>query len=513
MLTTLPAIAVVLTIALLAAIALNASVYLRGPAPWPPEWRWSLRQAVPLRGLPGTLGFSTFLAGLMFVSATRIAARRPHLIGGVLLGATTLSCFALQFSLIAMEDGGSAIDVLVKRTASPSFTSYYTVAVSPICRDIGEFVRKHAALLPVLPAHARTHALGPILYYRAHLHVLEQHRGLADAVLRFASSLGLDPRFFSVPDQELFLATAVTGVLLLMLMSSLSCIAVAALARALDFTVPEAIRAGIIWAVVPGLALMVPEFDQFLVLPVTSAAALLVISFRPATSNVCRALTSIGAGVMGGAALLFSYGAAIFLAYGGLVAIAAVFTRRPRFAPHLLVPTCIAASVSALVFFLPSFYGHDSLGALRTAIQIHHREFTEPRSYYSWIVFNLWDTIVFLGFPLAVFWIHNAASSIRSIVHERGLSGATVPALTCVAATAGVLLIDLAGVVRGETGRIWIPLMPFLLISALAQESPPATKPHEDEETTRTQVLARPGLVFVLLVACCLVIRRTWHIP
>lgn len=514
LLTPLPVIAIGLTCLLLAMIVSNRSPYLRGPAPGPQEWRWHLRQDVSLQGLPGVIGFSAALAGLIGISVTRPAARRPRLIGGILLAATALSSFGLHFSLIAMEDGRSATDILVKRTISPSFTSYHTVAVDPICHDVGEFVQQHVALLPQLPYHAHTHPLGPILYYRGHLHLLQRHPGLADAVLRFASRLGVDPRLLSEPDQELPLATAVTGVLLLVAMSSsLSCITVAALARAIGFPIQGAVRTAIIWAVVPGFALMVPEFDRFLVAPLTAATALLVIAFRPTTSRVCRALASIGAGVMAGLAMHISYGAAIFLVYGGLVAIAVVLPSRPKLLSHLLVPICAAAAVSALLFFLPTCFGHDSIGALRTATQIHRLKATKPRSYTAWIIFNLWDSMVFLGFPLAVFWVYRAGSSILSIFRG-GFAGATGPALTCAAATAGVLLIDLAGVVRGEAGRIWLPLMPFLLISALGTESPEAQgEENKGSKMTAPWALTHPGLVFVLLVVCCLVLRSTWHIP
>ncbi|MCH8334099.1 hypothetical protein IIC65_09210, partial [Candidatus Sumerlaeota bacterium] len=144
----------------------------------------------------------------------------------------------------------------------------------------------------------------------------------------------------------------------------------------------------------------------------------------------------------------------------------------------------------------------------------HRVEVTQPRSYSSWIVFNLWDTVVFLGFPLAVFWICKATSSVASIVRRAEFSGASAAALSCAAATAGLLLIDLTGTVRGEAGRIWIPIMPFLLISALATQSPHAmANGKQCDETAGIRVLARPGLVFVLLIACCLVLRRTWNLP
>jgi hypothetical protein len=43
------------------------------------------------------------------------------------------------------------------------------------------------------------------------------------------------------------------------------------------------------------------------------------------------------------------------------------------------------------------------------------------------------------------------------------------------AAVGGVALLVLSGTTRGEVGRIWIPLMPLLLLAAAADLDGPAT--------------------------------------
>ena len=74
------------------------------------------------------------------------------------------------------------------------------------------------------------------------------------------------------------------------------------------------------------------------------------------------------------------------------------------------------------------------------------------------------------------------------------------------AAAAGFLLLLLSGTVRGEAGRIWIPLMPLFLLAATAV-SPP-------EEAARTEPTTSQALLLGgLLISLCFAIRISWQVP
>ncbi len=72
------------------------------------------------------------------------------------------------------------------------------------------------------------------------------------------------------------------------------------------------------------------------------------------------------------------------------------------------------------------------------------------------------------------------------------------------ATAAGLALLWLSGTVRGEVGRIWIPLMPLLLVATLAE---PATS--RGENATGPTV-SEAILLAVLLAALCLALRTWW---
>jgi hypothetical protein len=103
-----------------------------------------------------------------------------------------------------------------------------------------------------------------------------------------------------------------------------------------------------------------------------------------------------------------------------------------------------------LTVAVPALLGHDVVGAARTALRIHRQDYTAPRSYLLWLPFNLLDTAIFLGLPVAALLVRRAG--------EGGLPSRVV--------LGALLLLDVTGTVRGEAGRIWTPLLPFLLLGA-----------------------------------------------
>jgi hypothetical protein len=203
------------------------------------------------------------------------------------------------------------------------------------------------------------------------------------------------------------------------------------------------------------------------------------------------------AGLFGGIALFTSYGAAAFLAVGGLAALAGATPPTGLQARiRLAVLALLAASIAgALAFGLPALLGHQPLRAMHTALAIHRETYTAPRSYPLWLVFDALDLGMFLGIPVALLASWRASSGLG-----RALSGSRPrPADRFVlVAVAGVLGLLLLGVTRGEVGRIWIPLMPLLLVGALAGM--------EDDEGDPSIVVAP------LLAALTLAIGAYWNV-
>ena len=516
-----PALLSAVTIILLLAIWFDVSPLLRGPAPCPPEWQWSYRQDSTVRGSSWVLACAVGLLCLLAVSGLRLARRYPRCTVVVLLCCATVLGWGLQLSLVALEDGRSGADVLVKRTICPAFTSYYTVAISPTAHDVGEFLDHYAALLHelrLIANHASTHPPGAVLFYRGVLSVCEASPALTEWLVGAARRLDVDLRPFSLPGAASWLATALLSPLLLLLLASATCWPVTALACAYGLKPLDAVRVGVLWTLLPGPTLMAPELDQMLALPVTSAAVLLAISYRRTSSRLVTGLVAVAAGIAGGIALFLSYGAVVFLLFGGCVALALAVDRFEDL-KRVLLTTVVAVIAAISVNALPMLAGYEPIEATLTALRIHREYYTAPQSYLLWVVFNQWDLAVFLGFPLAGLGLFRLFSVVRGVAWNGWKWPGTPVRRAHVLTVVGLFVLGVSGIVRAEAGRIWIPIMPFLLVAVAARidvnQRPMAgaTSASRVNSSVVGPSVSEAMVLGVLLLACCLVLRLSWNLP
>jgi hypothetical protein len=455
------------TLLVLVAARRDAWPLLRGPAPYPPEWQWGY---APKPASPGRLAPALGLAGALIVLAALAgpAASRRGLRAGVLAGGTVVGC-GFQLALLGLEPAGAAAE-LERRTTSGSFTSYFKVAAG--VEDAGDFLARHDELLPRFrhgALHAATHPPGPILYYVG----LQR---LAARLPRLAVALGGETR-----------AAALAGAALLGLLGAAACFPAAALARAMGAPPAAAVRAGVLWALVPGLCLMVPELDQALALPVASASALVAAALAAGRGGGGLVARAAGAGLLAGLALFFSYGAPLLIALGAASAAAPALTTREGRRRAVLLGA-VAFTVALGCFVAPVVLGHHPLASARAALAIHREQFTAPRSYPLWLVFDLLDVALFLGVPVVLFGPSLPRTPFR------------------LAAAGGVLLLVASGLVRGEMGRILVPLMPVLLVACVV--SAPRADAPQGEPSVSTALVLGP-----LLAATDLVLRLSWELP
>lgn len=477
------------------AIGTDAVPLLRGPAPYPPEWQWEYRPAPD--GAPWLPGLATgaALLGLVALTASPWASRRPQIAGAVVLAAVPLVGWAHQLALLEMEPGG-ALRTLIARTTSRSYSSYHTVALSDAARAPREFLRQHAELLPELRAsakHAATHPPGPVLYYRGLIALCEASPGLTRRTLAL---LGEEPdRPTRPPQTPESRAAALLGALLLGLLGASAAMPLAVLALGLTGDTLAAARAGAVWCLLPGPALMTPQLDQALAFAVAGSAAGLAV----ALSSDRPLVPALLAGTFAALALFISYGAAVFLAVA-VVAALAIAGRPGTSRVGSVLAAAAAVPFAGLLLLLLA--GHEPLRSLRTALAIHREAYTQPRDYALWLAFNPVDLLVFLGVPVSLLFAAAAVRSCRAALREQKLATAA-DRLAC-AAAASLALLLVSGVTRGEVGRLWLPLMPFLLLAALVE-------PASGGATARLG-WARPLLAGALLLPLDLAIRAHWRL-
>jgi hypothetical protein len=488
---------VLLTVALIVAIPFDLFPWLRGPAPYPPEWQWGLRSGPVGPWLPAVL-VATIILALISACGSSWARRRARGAATALLAAGVLAGWAFQLSLAATLPEG-AFRTLLNRAASRTITSYHSVAISEDARDPRAFLAHHAEHLAeyrTTAKHAATHPPGPVLFYRAALWTCEGSPRLTEALLDLA---GLPDRDFAPPNTRAARAAALLGALLLGLLGAMTVFPVAALAETLGLGPLAAAQVGLLYVLLPGPALMVPQFDAALALPVAAAAALLASAIATGRGVLPKA---IFAGALAALALFTSYGAAVFLAIGGLAALSLAPSRRETVRKGVFT-LAIATGTAAILTAATTLLGHDPLASARAALAIHREVYTAPRSYALWLTFNPLDLALFLGAPVAALGLVQLASVPNSL--RRGPLGPGQRFGLALATTLALLVAS--GIARGEVGRIWIPLMPLFLVATLA----PADRPDGLRDSVHPLDLGAVVLG-ALLAALCLAIRLPWDL-
>lgn len=435
-----------LTAILVAAIYLDIWPALRGPGPFP-EWHWRYFAKPTLdRLLPAVVTFGILLVGL--AAAGRVRRQAAHLaLRWVAVGLG----LGLQWTLLSLELPGSA-ETLIQRTEDPLFTSHHSVAKSPTVADPRRFLETHAELLPKLAVwapHAATHPPGPTLFYRG---LISFTRGSPWWRERLGS-------FTSRPATPETTA-ALAGALLLGLLGAATAVPLASLAGALGSGAPAATRVAFLWGLVPGVSLMVPELDQALALPVATSVVLVERGVR--TNGLGGLLrTSLG-GIVAAVGAFFSYGVPVFIAIGLAGVVFAHPTRLNDPARVAALATTFIAGF-ALIFGLPCLWGQAPIAGALTGLKIHREAYSQPRNYWTWLLFNPVDFLIFLGPPAALLSARSLRSDSLRSDSARALTGF---ARGCWLAA---LLWLTSGIVRGEVGRIAIPVFALLLVPCLTK--------------------------------------------
>jgi hypothetical protein len=490
--------AAVVSLLLVVSIRFDLVPWVRGPAPYPPEWQWRYRPHALARAMPAVpIGLG--LVALLAWSGSALARRRPRRAAASVMAGAVLLGFAFPLALLQGEDGG-AIAFLVSRSSSPAYLSYHAVARSEAARDVRALLRDYPRLLPTLPEHAATHPPGPILIYRGLMEGLARWPGLEAPLRRQVErACGTDgSRCSAAVAQETPVerSAALAGALLAHSAAVLVLVPIGWFAFRLNRDPLSAARVAAVWPLVPGAALFIPELDPMLALPIFGALATLRLGLCGA-----RTWTRIAGAVLSGSAAavaaLLSYGAALLIPLGALPLVAGLprhVLTRARIVPALVGGAAAFAAITAI----PMAFGYAPLRSALVATAIHRESFTAHRSYRLWLAFGPLDFALFLGAPVAIGLLAHTVRGIRSLGPHGRVSP---PARQTIGFVGALLLLVVSGLVRGEIGRILVPWMPLALISGLVRL---------DEEPGPDAATA--AVTAALLVLLDITLRLSWRL-
>jgi hypothetical protein len=408
----------VLAVVLAIGLAFAAGVYLKIPGlngTW--YWAWPYRdlgivRVLALLALP-MLPFALALREIERAAAARSVARPIVL----------LMLASLGLQLLGMLCRPEGIEHLRAIVMSPVATSYYTDAlrIDDLLAWLANF---HAA---TLAKHSATHPPGPILWYWLWLWLFDA----PTAALAGGIALGA-------------LATAAIPV-------------VYAFAGFWSNDARARLVACAYYALVPATIVFFPEFDQIYPIFAMLAAIAWVRSLRGSRS------AAVAFGVVLFAETFFAYN---LLAAGAFLAMyAAYFLRRERGDARAWRTLIVAAAIGLAVFVVCNVIvrvlGFDPARTFVHALAMQKLDAaTVYRPWSSTVLLDPYDFLLGAGILAGPLIVLHVARIAKSFAAEREDCALSLMAL------ATILVVDVSGLLRGETARLWLFLQPFAIVPA-----------------------------------------------
>ena len=400
-------IAVLLTIAMVKRLP-----HVTGSEYW--AWRWA---RPPLYSAYLYMALSAVPLFYTLYCKTHAYTRRRLLRDLLIL---SLVNFALQVSgMFAQSPNFARLRQIV---ISKWATSYYYDALN--IHDLKQWL----SAFPDVPlsVHSLTHPIGPILYYYAHLQIFGP------------------------------IVAPYIGGLLVGLIAATGPAVIYAFSGLWTDDHRKRLLAAAIYALLPGLVVFLPEFDQDYPL----IAMALILFWERALQRSVRYAVLFGA--MLTVALLFAYN---LLVLGTFLVLSSVhFLLRHHITmkklSRLAAATMIAISVLAASFlFLYFFAGYQSIEAFRSAMTFVE---DRPHSVARW--WNLYDFCLGAGYLIPLLSLRSIGRAFRS--RESLTSRASIHTLIGLMT---ILVVNFTGVLDWETARIWLFLQPLVVVPAAVE--------------------------------------------
>ncbi|MBU3979317.1 hypothetical protein KKE68_06495, partial [Patescibacteria group bacterium] len=247
---------ILVTILFLAAIGFDISSFLRGPAPYPPEWQWTYLFINTLDRIYLPIIFISILIVLFWFSEKKKGFFVKHT--KLLLVSIIILSFLFQISVQFFSRAG--IPVLIHRIINPELNGYFTAAL-PI-QNAGDFLNTYNQNILKFVYHAKSHPPGAILLFFFIKQLISAFPVLGNIASSF-SPTHADVKLIweaLLPSER---ATAIFSAFLIPFLSVLSVIPLYYSSKIL-YGAKTALRSVFLFVFIPSVVLFLPINDSFL---------------------------------------------------------------------------------------------------------------------------------------------------------------------------------------------------------------------------------------------------------
>ncbi len=470
----------ILSIIFSLAIGLDISPFLRGPAPYFPDWRWTYQFTNTLTKLWFPL---VVFAGILFYTNNLEKKSeqnlRKHEKKYLLL--LLILSFLFQISVIYYSRAG--LGVFLHRIITPGISGYFSTSL-PI-KNISVFLSLYQQNVGSYPMYARFHPPGSILIF----YFFEQIIRLFPSI-DFVTYITIRHTDVNTIWNSLLPYQKIAGLssgFLISFLSGLTIIPLYYLSK-LIYSTKTAIRAGILFILIPSVTLFLPLNDCFF--PLFSAVSLFFFLKGIKEKN------KIDIGISG--IILFL---GVFFTLTSLSLLFAFFiiyllsARKKNLKIIYFLPVVLYFSFGFLLLPILFYfiYHFNSITVMQTLLA-YHNHVQSSRNNPLWLIYNYYDFFVFIGLPLAVLFFIMLKDELQKIYFRQKID--TLFISFCLM----TIIIDIMGTTNAEVGRIWLPFFPLILL------------PLVNFLTNRLKFTRSDYLIFLLLQGIQVIILQTFWV-
>lgn|GEM_PF-2601632 len=463
-------------------MALDVIPWLRGPAPFPPEWDWPYR---PLDW--ANSGTWVHSAAFVVYAGVVLAIMHPTLLRWgserqrrtVAVALAVVGFLGLQLAL-AVARKGDILELILFRTYAPPGNGYFMTAVR--VDSVWDTLLHYQAAMPNFP-HDRpqTHPPGIFMYYAAFNYLFDRLPDFSQWFAAIARSRAPADRTW-VELKDAYVTSAFFSGAAQWLLACLAPLSFYAFLRRLDSRATGAVSTFAVWGamllpLLPAVSSFYSHWDvNYLLL--ASAAWFFALRgqdrlHQTGVRGIRRWLDWGWSGLLLSLLTWLSFGNAVLCGMIGLHLLwRELLTLRapgqrfdvPGFGRFVAGAAILTAGVILPWLLAFVFWNMNYFGLFRTGMQAHYAITTSGRDFNIWRWMNLVDYTLWVGPGVVLLGL---VATVWLLAHlRRGELESNLAGLMLVVWFV-ILVLDLSGTARAEIGRLWIFLMPFPLLAAL----------------------------------------------
>ncbi len=417
------------------AVAFDIIPQIRGPSPYPPEWQWPYQFVNTLNKIWFPLIVITaIIAVILYLEKTKHHSKKREI-----LALLVLIILGFLFQLSVLYFSRSGISVLFHRIANPKLNGYFTASLNIV--NIKQFLRDYDKLVLTLPMHTIAHPPGTIIIFFIINKIASLFLPLMTFVNKLAPVRG-DVRILWLslaPYQRL--GSLIAGPLFSFL-STLTTLPLYLLGKFL-YGRRVALRAATLYLFVPALTLFIPLPD--IVFPLFSTTALL---FFLTGLKKNQSLFLVLSGLTAALGIFFTLGI-LPIVFLSLLLFIFDYLNGNKGRLKLLISYLVGLILPFLLLDIFFRFNIVKVGITIMKGGIAHR------SYLIWLIYNLWDFFIFAGIPVLIIFLFNLRHSLKKISSADYFLWSYSLML---------LVLNISGASRAETGRIWLLFIPPLVL-------------------------------------------------